>query len=135
MKNTLSGELLVVGWCIVCGCISGVWYDFFKTLRKNGFNSYLMVAIEDVLFWLGETVIIYSALFFANNGVLRWYEFFFTLFGFSIYRWLLSSLFIYLWDKVFALFKVITIPFKKLALGSKNNSWRQFIKRIIKKQR
>lgn len=113
MKNTLSGEMLVVGWCIVCGFVSGVWYDFFKVLRKNGLNSYRMVTVQDVLFWAMETVIIYSALFYANNGVLRWYEFFFVLFGFLVYRWLLSSFFIYLWDKIFSLFKFVYTMLRK----------------------
>ena len=79
MKNPVASELTVVLWCVVCGCVSGIWYDFFKALRKNGLNSYWIVAIQDVLFWIGETLIIYSAIFYANNGVLRWYEFFFAL--------------------------------------------------------
>ena len=80
MKNPLIGELIVVAWCMLCGFASGVWYDFFKAIRKTGVNSYLAITVQDVLFWTGETVIVYSVLFFANNGVLRWYEIFFIIF-------------------------------------------------------
>ena len=123
MKNTFSGEMLVVGWCIVCGFVSGVWYDFFKTLRKIGLDSYIVVAVQDIFFWIGETVIVYSAIFYANNGVLRWYEFFFVIFGFSLYRWLLSPFFICVWNRIFSLFKFV---YTKLGI---------IAERIIKKQR
>ena len=119
MKNPVIDELLVTAWCVVCGCASGVWYDFFKAIRKNGLDSDLLVALEDVLFWVGETILVYLTLYYANNGILRWYEFAFIISGFVVYRWLISNYFLCLWGKILTVFKVIIILMNKLAVKVK----------------
>lgn len=142
MKNPFTEELVVVLWCVLCGCASGIWYDFFKAIRKTGVNSIFAVTIQDVVFWIAETVLVYSVLFVANDGVLRWYEFFFIAFGFLLYRWLLSELVLFIWRKLFDLFKgvlkVLFLPLKilcKTAEKYKKTKLGRFIRRIFKKQR
>ncbi len=145
MTNPLSKELYIVLCCIVCGELSGIWYDFFKALRKLGINSKIQVMIQDVLFWIGETAIIFFMLFYANNGKLRWYEFFFVVFGFCAYRYLLSKGVVLLLEKLMritgklfaALFKCILLPMKKvklLALRYRKNKIARFLRRIFKRQ-
>ena len=131
MKNPVLNEIVVAGWFIVCGCVSGVWYDFFKALRKKGFEKGWMVATEDVAFWVGETTLVYCVLYYANNGVLRWYEFVCTLLGFVLYRCMLSSYFLAVWGNIFTVFTVLVLLVKKfisavgitveVLLGKKSN--------------
>ena len=141
MKNPFTEELVVVLWCVLCGCASGIWYDFFKAIRKTGVNSYLAVTIQDAIFWVVETAGVYSVLFIANNGVLRWYEFFFIAFSFMLYRWLLSDIIVLVWEKLFGFLKGILkltfLPLKflrKTAEKYKKTKIARFIRRIFKKQ-
>ena len=78
-------------WCFFCGCVSGVLYDVFKSLRCVGFNSSMAVIMQDILFWTIETLWVFFVIFYANDNVLRWHIFFFILFGFAAYRYLLSK--------------------------------------------
>ena len=146
MKNPFTEELVVVLWCVLCGCASGIWYDFFKAIRKTGVNSiiscflFFSTIISKPLF-LSCVIIVYSVLFVANDGVLRWYEFFFIAFGFLLYRWLLSELIVFIWRKLFDLFKgvlkVLFLPLKimcKTAEKYKKTKLGRFIRRIFKKQ-
>ena len=141
MKNPLSGEILIVVWCVLGGCVSGIWYDLFKALRKTGANSNVAVTFQDVLFWIGETAIIYGVFFVANNGVIRWYEIFFIIFGFALYRWLVSDIALFIWQQLFILIKVILrtalMPVRiceKFAKIHKKTKLARFLRRILKKQ-
>lgn len=145
MTNPLSKELFIVLSCIVCGCISGVWYDFFKAIRKCGINSKGAVMVQDGCFWIGETFIIFLTLFYANNANLRWYEFFFVVFGFFSYRYLLSKSVVALWLAFFkgtvktvkSLLSVIYFPLKRVKKAIKphrKNRIARFLRRIFKRQ-
>ena len=145
MTNPLSKELYIVLCCIVCGELSGIWYDFFKALRKLGLNSKIQVMIQDALFWIGETAIIFFMLFYANNGKLRWYEFFFVVFGFCAYRYLLSKTIVLIFEKLMHItikgisivFKCICVPLKKtknLAFRYRKSKIARFLRRIFKRQ-
>lgn len=145
MTNPLSKELFIVLCCIVCGCISGVWYDFFKAVRKCGINSKGAVMVQDGCFWIGETLIIFLMLFYANDAKLRWYEFFFVVFGFFSYRYLLSKITVIIWMVVFkgmttaikSLLTVVYFPLKKAKSAVKyhrKNKVARFLRRIFKRQ-
>lgn len=145
MTNPLSKELFIVLCCIVCGCISGVWYDFFKAARRCGMNSKAMVMVQDGCFWIGETLIIFLMLFYANDAKLRWYEFFFVIFGFFSYRCLLSEIMIAIWVALFQgtakilkwLLIVLYFPLKKaktVAKCHRRNKIIRFLRRILKRQ-
>lgn len=145
MTNPLSKELFIVLCCIVCGCISGIWYDVFKALRKLGFNSKAAVMVQDACFWIGETAIIFYMLFYANNAKLRWYEIFFVIFGFFSYRYLLSEAVVLILEKIMMFVaktvalavKTAYYPVKKTACFAKHhrkNKILRFIRRILRRQ-
>ena len=145
MTNPLSKELFIVLCCIVCGVVSGIWYDFFKALRKQGMNSKTAVMIQDGCFWIAETLIVFFMLFYANDAKLRWYEFFFVIFGFFSYRYLLSDMVVFVFQKLIILtvkafsflVKLFHFPVKKAVYIIKihrKNKFARFLRRIFKRQ-
>lgn len=53
-----------------------VWaYDLFRIFRKAVPHHILAVSIEDMLYWLAVSLIIFGMIFEKNNGALRGYSF------------------------------------------------------------
>ena len=145
MTNPLSQELNIVGCCIVCGCVSGIWYDLFKSLRKYGIDSLWVVGVQDICFWVGEIILIYLSLYYANDAVLRWYEFFFIFFGFVLYRLLISDYVILIYSVVIKIMAVTSgkiakgcsLPFraiKRIAKKYNKSKVARFVRRKLKKK-
>ena len=145
MTNPISKELFIVLCCIVCGVVSGIWYDFLKALRKQGMNSKTAVMVQDGCFWIVETLIVFFMLFYANDAKLRWYEFFFVIFGFFSYRYLLSHIVVFIFQKLIILtvksfsllVKVMYFPIKKAVYTVKTHRKSKiirFMRRIFKRQ-
>lgn len=59
-----------------------VWaYDLFRIFRKAVPHHILAISIEDLLYWLAASFIIFGMIFEKNNGALRGYSFVGILLG------------------------------------------------------
>ena len=57
------------------GLIIGIFFDFFRILRKSFNTSDIVTYIEDFLFWLLTGILILYSIFTFNNGEIRIYMF------------------------------------------------------------
>ena len=92
---------------IVNGIIIGIFFDFFRILRKSFKTNDLITYIEDFLFWILTGFSILFTVFKFNNGEIRLYMFFAITIGILLYMIIFSSYFI-------KLNVTIIICFKKL---------------------
>lgn len=85
-----SRDIFVFVLCILCGFLSGLAFDFFRSIRKIFTPSKGMVAIQDIIF---------CALVFAmfsyvtgrfNDGIVRWYEIAGVFLGIMMYVFTIS---------------------------------------------
>jgi len=53
------------------GAAVGLFYDFFRVLRKTTPHGKIAVQIEDILFWLAVTVVIFYYMLHRNFGEIR----------------------------------------------------------------
>ncbi len=79
----------------VCSALSGAViffvYDLFRLLRKKSGAGLFLVHIQDGMFWLIAFAIMFFAVLFINNGILRMYEIFGAFLGALIYGFALSG--------------------------------------------
>lgn len=100
---------------LASGIAIGLLYDLF-VIKRMLFSSHTAVLIiDDILFMLLSACIFMCAVFVTNNGIIRWYEIVCTLTGFTIYKYTISKLFIFLCDKVTTFIKSVFKAILKFA--------------------
>lgn len=50
-------------------------YDLIRSLRNTWSHGKILIAVQDMLFWLTTGVFLFTRLYKWNNGILRWYFF------------------------------------------------------------
>lgn len=93
----------------LCGIFLSAIYDIFKVKRKMFGSCTLILFIDDFIFSFVSAVTFVFFIFILNNGILRWYELFFCIIGFIVYRCTISKL-------VMPLFEFIIVLIKKLII-------------------
>jgi spore cortex biosynthesis protein YabQ len=79
---------------IAGGLAAGLLFDFFRVLRRVIKTSNIITNIQDIIFWVLVTTMIFAIIFFNNDGELRWYEFLGTFIGVLLYSLVISDYFI-----------------------------------------
>ncbi len=128
-------QLAVTLSCLLSGALCAFLFDLLraahKALKLNAFQS----AMCDIFFWLCCTAAVYGAIYFSNDGDLRWFELIGLFCGAFGYLLLLSNklfpfahFLVKLVYKFFCLIKktagipgkllhIITLPAKKFING------------------
>jgi spore cortex biosynthesis protein YabQ len=55
------------------GAVIGFIYDVFRILRKTAPHARFIVQLEDLLFWVGVTLLMFYFLLVITDGEMRWY--------------------------------------------------------------
>lgn len=73
------------------GVLIGIIFDIFRILRKTIKTSDFVTYIEDFLFWIITSSILFYSIFTYNNGELRFFMFLAVILGFVLYLCTISS--------------------------------------------
>lgn len=96
------------------GILIGILFDFFRVSRKLFKTSDFITYIEDILFWILTGILVLYAIWFFNDGEIRFFMLLGLIMGIIIYLLTLSNIFtktsFFLLDK----FKSIIIYFIKI---------------------
>ncbi|MCL2190009.1 MAG: spore cortex biosynthesis protein YabQ [Defluviitaleaceae bacterium] len=65
---------------VMVGGAVGLFYDFFRVLRRTAPHKKWAVQVEDVLFWLAVTILVFYYMLHRNYGEIRP----FTLLGMAV---------------------------------------------------
>jgi len=120
MDYSISHEVFILFCSVLSGIIISIIYDLFRLIRKNSESGFILICIQDILFWFIATFIMFYTVFDTNNGKLRWYHFLGGICGAILYFSCLSRPVIYLlhrfiriFFKFFELFfKILLTPLK-----------------------
>jgi len=115
LNVAVSHQLLTSLYALLLGAALGVVYDIFRSLRLVGFKTFVLVFLEDVLFFAICTISLFSFYMQFSDGKFRIYIFIFTFVGFIIYYLTVGKLVIFLIQKIYNfLVKIVKSIFKKL---------------------
>lgn len=73
------------------GIIMLIVYDVLRILRRIVKHSRLLVAIEDILFWVISSIFIFIMMYIENDGIIRGFSIMGMLLGMILYNILLSK--------------------------------------------
>jgi len=73
------------------GFIIGLFFDFFRILRKSFKTINLITYIEDIIFWILTGFLILYSIFKFNNGEIRFFMFLGIAIGILLYMLIISN--------------------------------------------
>lgn len=104
------------------GLILGGIYDFYRVFRYFSKPKKILTAVEDILFWIIITLIVFTFLVRKTDGIIRGFVILGFIIGYSFYikvisRYsylLLKEIFKLIFDLIGEIIKIILYPFKKI---------------------
>ena len=86
MSAQILAEIHFFVSSVTIGVLESVIYDGVRILRRVIPHHKVMVALEDLLFWLVTLFLMFFCLYDMNDGVLRWFSVVGVLIGIRIYK-------------------------------------------------
>ena len=90
MSEVIGNEAYFFGISIVVGVGLRLAYDVLRILRRVIKHGNFWIGIEDLLYWLLCTIVVFLLLYLENDGMLRLFAFVGILGGMGIYQLLFS---------------------------------------------
>lgn len=118
MEFSISKEAFV----FLCAALTGAGivfvYDLFRLMRCRSVGSAVLLHFQDGIFWLIALCMMFTVVFYVNNGTVRFYELLGAGLGALVYSFTLSAwilkIFMILIDgflKIFSFFlKILLTP-------------------------
>jgi len=119
VEVSVTNQAFIFLSSVIGGLIIGFVFDVFRIFRRVVKTANIVIGLQDILFWILVSIILFGLIFITNNGELRWYEFLGVILGvifynliFSMYVMKVSVAAINLIKKVLLLIiKILLYPF------------------------
>ncbi len=86
MSLEIMNESILWLYCFFAGFAITMVYDLLRIVRRVIVHSYVVVAMEDILFWIFVSVSLFLLLYHMNNGTVRWFAVFGLFVGMLLYK-------------------------------------------------
>lgn len=73
MSGEIINEVDIFFRAIILGALFALIYDFIRIIRRIVFKSFIIMGLEDILYWLIMSVMTCVFLYKVNGGVIRLY--------------------------------------------------------------
>lgn len=90
VSETIGHEALVLGISILIGAALFLLYDFLRIFRRIIPHGSLWIGVEDIIYWLIYTGVVFVMLYRENDGMVRGFAIGGLAFGMLLYFALLS---------------------------------------------
>lgn len=90
MSESINIEVGFFLVSIFCGGMISLVYDGIRIFRRIIKHGGLLVALEDLIFWIGSGVMIFVMMYQQNNGIIRGFSIMGMMLGMIVYSKLFS---------------------------------------------
>lgn len=91
MSDSISLEVQFFLISILSGAIILIVYDVIRIFRRIIKHSKILVAVQDILFWIISGIFIFIMMYRENNGDIRGFSIMGMIIGMVVYNQLLSN--------------------------------------------
>lgn len=91
MNKAISVELRFFLVSVLWGCIVLAAYDALRVFRRLIKHNSIIIAIEDIIFWISASFFIFSMIYRMNNGSIRGFSIMGMCAGMMLYHYILSN--------------------------------------------
>lgn len=92
MKLVIINELRFFLNSILWGVILLVIYDVFRILRKIIKHNGFFIAIQDIIYWVVCSILIFNMMYEQNNGIIRAFAVLAVVIGMLLYHGSVSNM-------------------------------------------
>jgi len=92
VPETSVNQAYIFACSVVGGIIAALLYDLFRIKRKTIKTGIIATYIEDFIYWVLVSIIMFLLLYFSNDGEIRGFIFLGALLGVVLYVLLLSRI-------------------------------------------
>lgn len=113
MNYAIISELAFFLVSVLWGSILLLTYDVLRIIRRLIKHGALILAFEDLIFWIAASIFIYSMIYRQNNGIIRGFSMAGMAIGMVLYHYLMDDYLVNL------IVKVIRFLLRPLSLAIK----------------
>ena len=92
MILSMSSQAWLFLSTVAAGFVIGFVYDIFRILRKTVPHRHLIVQIEDCLYWVAVSLLMFYFMLYSNYGEIRFFSIVGAALGMVLYFYSLSPL-------------------------------------------
>ena len=139
MNEEIIMQLQFFAISILWGGIVLLTYDVLRIFRRLKKHGNIMIAIEDILFWIAVSIFIFAMIYQVNDGIIRGFCVMGMAIGMVIYHFIVSEFLVKMITKLFRLllkpFEIVIGAIKKVSgfIGARCNKAVKFTKSQLKK--
>lgn len=108
MIISISKQLGLVVFSIVAGLITGMLFDSYRLIRGFGNVNKIITFIEDTLFWIFTSVVVFVFLVYENYAYIGMYVYMCIAIGVYLYIKVISKFYLSYQYKIFKVLGKIT---------------------------
>ncbi|MFT4145785.1 MAG: spore cortex biosynthesis protein YabQ [Mobilitalea sp.] len=108
MNNAIATELQFFLISILWGVIILFVYDFLRIFHRIIKHNTVILAIEDIIFWVIASVFIFAMIYNSNNGIIRGFSVIGVSLGMVFYHYTISDFIV---NSITRLIKLLLTPF------------------------
>ncbi|WP_250278973.1 spore cortex biosynthesis protein YabQ [[Clostridium] colinum] len=117
MILSVSYQLKIFLISLFIGLILGFFYDLLKIFRKYIIHNNFIINIEDTIYWLFMSIIIFLISLYQNNGEIRIFFIIGIFTSMILYTFLISPIFLNISTKIInVLIKIILFIFRAISM-------------------
>lgn len=96
--STIS-QLQLLIYNILAGVLTGILFDIYRSIR-GAYNNKIVVFIQDILFWILASIIVFIFLFIMDYAYIGIYCYIYIGVGLFLYLKLISKYFLFIINKI-----------------------------------
>lgn len=139
MNEEIIMQLRFFAISILWGAIVILTYDALRIFRRLKKHGNIMIAAQDILFWMAASIFIFVMIYQVNDGIIRGFCILGMTIGMVLYHFILSEFVVTMVTKLLQLlltpFKLVIEAIKKVIrfIGARCNKAVKFTNRQLKK--
>ena len=94
MIISLLNQVKLIVFGLLSGIITGLLFDIYRLIRGFENPNKVLTVIQDLLFWVLTSIVIFVFLMYTNEGYINFYVYVCLIIGAYLYLKLLSRVFI-----------------------------------------
>ena len=84
-------QFSIIMYAILAGILTGAMFDLYRIIRGSNVNK-VIIAIEDILFWILAAMIVFAFLLYTNYAFLGAYVYIFMILSLALYIRFISDI-------------------------------------------
>lgn len=103
----MNRQIALFLFSLINGMVVGILYDFYRVIRGFEKQSKIIVAIQDILFWILTGIIVFILMMYTNYAYMSFNVFMYGALGFIVYLKFVSEIAIISLDKIVRIINTI----------------------------